>query len=108
MKQESKKERVEALVADMQKVCYARELETVKRCAEMAVTCGWRKERHGEWVKDNTYEGKQKEIYTCSCCGHYEAIKKGNDKLRYMNYCPDCGALMKKPEEVSDNGNNES
>lgn len=108
MKQESKKERVEGLKADLLEVCYASELEMVQRCAERAVEKGWRKERHAEWVKDTTYEGKQKEIYTCSSCGHYEAIKKGNDKLRYMNYCPDCGALMKKPKEVSDNGNNDS
>lgn len=69
--------------------------------AERAYEMGYRKERRGEWLLDTGYTGKAKEIYICSVCNHWHAIKKKPtpDKLRHMIYCPYCGARMSVPEE---------
>lgn len=69
--------------------------------AERLHRLGYRKEHRGEWLLDETYTGKAKEIYICSHCNHWHAIKKRQvpDKLRYMVYCPYCGARMLAPKE---------
>ena len=69
---------------------------------------GSRKKRQGAWVKDEEHFGKNNDIYVCSECSHRVAVRKGDEKLRYMKYCPDCGAHMKKPKEIYDNGNNDT
>jgi hypothetical protein len=52
--------------------------------------------KHGYWIKDETYTGKNKEIYYCSLCNHWQSNKRWNPNQRaiYMNYCPQCGARM--------------
>ena len=55
--------------------------------------------RHAEWVLDTGYTGKQKEIWVCSNCLHYQSKKIGGhrdnpNKMMYMHYCPFCGAKM--------------
>lgn len=59
--------------------------------------------RHGEWIRDDTYSGKHKEIYYCSCCNHWQAhraLKEPSMNAMHMRYCPWCGAMMdgQKPE----------
>ena len=62
---------------------------------------GYQKDRHGEWQQDTTYRGKAKQIFRCSLCNYWASFKKGdiNDKLRYMRYCPYCGARMVPAKE---------
>lgn len=52
--------------------------------------------REGKWIYDHTYTGKQKEIYYCSRCNHYQYRRKSEQrkKMNYMMYCPFCGAKM--------------
>ena len=73
--------------------------ETIEGCVEHLMADGYRKERYAEWEIDESYQGKQKVIYKCTRCGHWQSAKKNEDKVMYMNFCPFCGALMRKPEE---------
>ena len=73
-----------------------------RRAAEIAVSNGYRKEWLSEWQRDDSYAGKCKVIYRCKNCDHYEAIAKGDKKLRYMNYCASCGAKMQNGEGEDD------
>ena len=98
MKMKSKKELVEELTADMLEECHDAMPKAVRAYAQIAVNKDWRKERRGEWIRDETYPTKNKKAYVCSYCGHYEVVPKGNPKMRYMNYCTDCGAMLKKPD----------
>lgn len=52
--------------------------------------------REGKWIYDHTYTGKQKEIYYCSRCNHYQSRSKSEQrkKMNYMMYCPFCGEKM--------------
>lgn len=52
--------------------------------------------RHGTWVRDNTYQNKNKTVYRCTVCNHWEAVKndKHPNQIKYMNYCSLCGAKM--------------
>ncbi len=55
---------------------------------------------HGEWIEDKTYTGKDKKIYVCSHCNHWQSVKnhKQTNQIMYMLYCPFCGAKMDKPQ----------
>lgn len=48
----------------------------------------------GEWIPDETYEGKHRVIYVCSRCLHWQSVAKSHVQKMYMNYCPFCGAKM--------------
>lgn len=61
-------------------------------CAEYLAEKGYRKVKRGKWVLDTTYQGTSKVIYKCSLCGHWQSSKKNDQKMKYMNYCPFCGA----------------
>ena len=71
--------------------------ETVASAAELLVEKGWRKETRGIWVKDESYVGKNKEHYVCSCCGNWQSVKKSLNKIYYMYFCPYCGSRMDAP-----------
>ncbi|MBO7310628.1 MAG: hypothetical protein J6U86_04475 [Clostridia bacterium] len=60
----------------------------------------YRKERHGVWLPDESFESKKFVRWICSECEHWQSATKGgmSDKIFYMNYCPFCGAQMEKPE----------
>lgn len=61
---------------------------------------GYRKERHGEWINDQTYTGRSKVHYTCSLCGKWQTFKKTLVTVHHSNYCPHCGAKMTAPGET--------
>ena len=47
------------------------------------------------WMKDDTYVGKNKDMFICSECLHWQSVKKVEpDQVMYMKYCPFCGAKM--------------
>ena len=46
------------------------------------------------WCPELTYKGKDKELYRCSACGHYQSAKRRQEKMMYMRYCPFCGRRM--------------
>lgn len=53
--------------------------------------------KHGEWILDSTYTGKNKDIYVCSVCTHYQSFRKHHEPSMNpmsMRYCPSCGAKM--------------
>ena len=53
------------------------------------------------WVLEKTYEGKDKVMYRCSACGHYQTAKKRNNKMLYMRHCPYCGRrIVVKAEDL--------
>ena len=58
-----------------------------------------------QWLKDTTYTGNNKDIYACSHCLHWQAIKRmQREQIMYMKYCPFCGAHMSvKENEVCRN-----
>ncbi len=66
-----------------------------------AMRNGFRLKRRGEWLRDGEHFGKRNDIYRCSLCGRLEAVRRvrGEGKLSYMNYCPACGAMMRRPKE---------
>ena len=50
----------------------------------------------GKWIKSD-YNGKSKVIFFCSCCNHYQSVRKTkSDQVMYMKYCPFCGARMEE------------
>lgn len=54
-------------------------------------------ERVGEWVRDTSYTGKNKEIYYCSSCNHYQSNRRNREpsiSAFHMRFCPSCGARM--------------
>ena len=57
--------------------------------------------RHGEWIEDKTYMGKDKKIYVCSLCNHWQSVKnhRQTNQIMYMFYCPFCGARMDIPQK---------
>ncbi|MBQ8140605.1 MAG: hypothetical protein IJ038_02800 [Clostridia bacterium] len=57
----------------------------------------------GRWVLDASYRGKDKAVYRCSLCDHWQSAKKRQDKMFYMNYCPFCGARMTHEKERVEN-----
>lgn len=80
------------LVTEIDEVCGTHELAQL--IATHLVAIDYRKERYCEWVRDETYAGKDKEIYVCSACNRYQSIKKSRsrEKLKYLRFCPVCGA----------------
>ena len=38
--------------------------------------------REGKWIYDHTYTGKQKEIYYCSRCNHYQYRRKSEQSKK--------------------------
>ena len=47
------------------------------------------------WIHDDSYQGKDKDVYICSGCLHWQSVKKSkSDQIMYMKYCPFCGAKM--------------
>lgn len=51
---------------------------------------------HGTWIKDTTYKSNTKDVWRCSVCNYWEAVKKDKHpaRINHMNYCPLCGAKM--------------
>lgn len=50
--------------------------------------------KKGKWVhKPNEYDD---DTYECSRCGEPWTLIEGTPKENNMNYCPNCGAEMKK------------
>lgn len=85
-------EDISILTAELEEICDSHEQAQV--LAEHMVALDYRKERYCEWVLDDSYTGKDKEIYVCSACNRYQSIKKSRsrEKLKYMSFCPVCGA----------------
>jgi hypothetical protein len=54
--------------------------------------------KKGKWVK---HEGHHSTYYDCSLCGCFAPCTKTTDGFiwKLSNYCPDCGAEMKRKEE---------
>lgn len=80
-------------------------MKTKKR---KSISGKYRKERIGEWREDKSFTSESKIVYVCSECGHWQSVKRRNaEQICYMNFCPFCGAKMKKPsiKEVKKNGN---
>jgi hypothetical protein len=52
--------------------------------------------RQGQWIRDYTYTGKNRQKYVCSLCAHYQMNRRQEKDTcaLYMNYCPQCGAKM--------------
>lgn len=49
----------------------------------------------GKWIYDSSYTGTLKSVFICSCCLHWQSIKKSkHEQINYMRYCPFCGAKM--------------
>lgn len=76
------------------------QIQTVKTILEDVPPADVVEKRRGEWIEDKSYSGKDKKIYYCSLCNHWQAIKNQRqlNQIMYMNYCPFCGAEMKKPQ----------
>lgn len=73
----------------------------VSKSVELLIKNGYRAERYGEWRHCPERTSKRSVWWMCSACEHWQ-ITKHNDisgKICYMNYCPFCGAKMKKPED---------
>ena len=54
--------------------------------------------KHGEWKKYRVTEGH---VFVCSLCG-YRTLVDFEGEFLYHNYCPKCGADMRK--EGANNG----
>lgn len=80
------------LAAELEEVCGSH--EQAQELAEHIIALDYRKERYCEWVRDESYTGKDKEIFVCSACNRYQSIKKSvsREKLKYLRFCPVCGA----------------
>ena len=85
---------VRELVNELNKNWFGEQLEAV---GAYVIDIGYRKVRRGKWVLDESYGGKNKDVFHCSACGHWQSSKKRDGNIFYMNYCPFCGALMEKP-----------
>ena len=54
---------------------------------------------HGEWLaEDNIFDDS---TWICSVCHEPWVLIDGTPKDNNMNYCPNCGALMKEAEHES-------
>lgn len=75
--------------------------KAVKNIVEIMLEAEYRKERHGEWLPDTSFESKKFVRWICSRCEHWQSAANYGmpDKIFYMNYCPFCGAKMDKPEQ---------
>ena len=49
----------------------------------------------GRWLNDPDYKGESKDVFICSCCLHWQSVKKSKaEQKNSMKYCPFCGAKM--------------
>ena len=63
--------------------------------ATFLIERGFSFKEKARWRISTSYTGKNKDIYTCSLCGHWQSVKKArSDQVMYMRYCPFCGAEM--------------
>ena len=86
-------ERMQILAAEVELICENHKQAEI--IAEELIKLDYRKERYCEWIRDETFTGKSKELYICSACNWYQAIKKTpyRNKLTHLKYCPSCGAM---------------
>lgn len=70
--------------------------------ADEVILCCGDKEKHlyarpqGEWVAEYWEDAYQESYHTCSIC------KKDMRTTHYDNFCPNCGAKMRKVEVEND------
>lgn len=54
--------------------------------------------KRGEWEEISEYNGWGDTHYRCSVCGEEWYLEDGTPKQNNMNFCPRCGADMRKDE----------
>lgn len=54
--------------------------------------------KRGEWEEISEYNGWGDTHYRCSVCGEEWYLEDGTPKQNNMNFCPRCGADMRKGE----------
>lgn len=62
--------------------------------AQLLYDLGYRKERRGEWKRRENKSPTQIEAY-CSICGRDAVYQVIDNKWKFENFCPHCGAKMK-------------
>lgn len=63
--------------------------------AEFLFEHGLEERANAKWLRDKTYQGKDKDVFICNACLHWQSVKKLKpDQVLYMKYCPFCGARM--------------
>ena len=58
--------------------------------------------KHGRWIKADTHNYlffKNDRVYKCSICGNLLDFEGVNGGRGDANFCPNCGAVMRKGEE---------
>ena len=50
--------------------------------------------KRGEWIDNNDFG--ESNTYTCSICGEPWELNYGTPQENNMNFCPNCGADMRK------------
>lgn len=73
-------------------------------CEKFKDKTKWAEQKHGRWIYNSQYTGKNKDMYICSECGNYYSLRKNradfkgmnNDELmmKHVICCPRCGAKM--------------
>ena len=78
--------------------------EDAEKAADVIAERGYRRERNAAWVRDKEYASKNHVRWRCTDCGHWQSAKRHDvsEQIFYMNYCPFCGAKMKKPQRKED------
>ena len=54
--------------------------------------------KRGKWEEISEYNGWGDTHYRCSVCGEEWYLEDGTPKQNNMNFCPRCGADMRKGE----------
>ena len=74
----------------------------IKELADELPDAGVREKVKGVWIEDKTYSGKDKKIFHCSRCNHWQSSKSRAtvNQMFYMNFCPFCGAEMEMQEKT--------
>lgn len=92
-----KTERADELTESLRGKVPTRKLSGV---VDVLVENEYRKERHGTWMRDVSFENKKFVRWICSECNHWQSAQRHiiSEQIFYMNYCPFCGAQMEKPE----------
>lgn len=54
--------------------------------------------KRGEWEEISEYNGWGDTHYRCSVCGEEWYLEDGTPKQNNMNFCPRCGADMRRGE----------
>ena len=74
----------------------AHQLDHESDQAEYLVDHGLEPREEAEWVFDQSYTGKNKKIYVCSGCNHWESLSISKpSSIFFKKYCPTCGRKMK-------------